>query len=89
LTTYLLFAGAALVLVGLVVLIWRGWAALVRRSPDDEALERELAALNDAQANRVSDQQLTRPVDPDTAWRTMVQRGERRRQDRRGRGRGR
>jgi hypothetical protein len=87
LTVYLLFAGAALALVALAMLAWRAWAALVRRGPADEALDRELAALNDAQANRVSDQQLTRPVDADTAWRTMVQRGERRHRDRRRRNR--
>lgn len=74
-TTYLLFAVAAVILVALVGLIWRIWNDYAERSPEDEERERELAELNDAQANRISDQHLTRPVDPDTAWRTMVQRG--------------
>jgi hypothetical protein len=82
-STFLLFSAAALVLVLLTVLLWRGWATLARRSPRDEARERELAALNDAQANRISDQQLTRPVDADAAWQTMVKRGERRKRERR------
>ncbi len=72
---YLLFGLAALVLVGIVVALWRFWADYANRSPEDEELERELASLNDAQAHRVSDAQLTRPVDPDSAWQTMVQRG--------------
>lgn len=63
---------------GLIALaLWRVWAAFVRRTPADELRERDLAALNDAQANRISDSQLTRPPDPDSAWRTMVQRGKR------------
>lgn len=72
---YLLFALAAALLVALVVALWRIWADYADRSPEDEELERELASLNDAQANRVSDTQLTRPVDADSAWQTMVQRG--------------
>lgn len=74
-TVWLLFGLAALVLLGLVVLLWRVWGDYTQISPEDEEREREIALLNDAQANRVSDQQLTRPVDPDTAWETMVKRG--------------
>lgn len=77
LSLYLLFALAAALLVALVVVLWRVWADYANRSPEDEELERELASLNDAQANRVSDSQLTHPVDTDTAWQTMVQRGGR------------
>lgn len=75
LSLYLLFALAAALLVALVVALWRIWADYADRSAEDEELERELASLNDAQANRVSDTQLTRPVDPDDAWQTMVRRG--------------
>lgn len=72
---WLLFGLAALLLLGLVALLWRVWDAYAQISPEDEEREREIASLNDAQANRVSDQQLTRPPDPDAAWQTMVERG--------------
>jgi hypothetical protein len=75
LTVYILFALAAALLLGLIAIIWRLWGDYVQVDPDDEEHEREIAALNDAQANRVSDQQLTRPVDADSAWQTMVSRG--------------
>ncbi len=78
-TVYILFGLAALLLLGLVVLVWRIWNDYLGQDPEDEEREREIAALNDAQANRVSDQQLTRPVDLDSAWATMVRRGEERR----------
>lgn len=72
---YLLFALAAAILVVLIALLWRLWGDYANRGPEDEELERDLASLNDAQANRVSDVQLSQPVDPDTAWETMVKRG--------------
>lgn len=72
---YLLFALAAALLLALVALIWRVWTDYAQVDPEDEERERELAALNDAQANRVSDQQLTRPVDLDSAWQATLQRG--------------
>lgn len=74
-TIYLLFGLAALLLLGLIAMIWRLWNDYAQVTPADEEREREIASLNDAQANRVSDQQLTHPVDTDSAWRTMVQRG--------------
>lgn len=82
---YLLFALAAALLLGLIALIWRYWTDYAQVGPEDEEHERQIAALNDAQANRVSDQQLTRPVDPDSAWQTMLQRGEARTPRRRSR----
>jgi hypothetical protein len=72
---YLSFAAVAVFLAGLAFLVWRLWEDYVNKSPADEELERDLVSLNDAQANRVSDTQLTRPVEPDDAWRTMVERG--------------
>lgn len=78
-TLYLLFGLAALALVGLIVLLWRLWCDYAHLSPETEERERELALLNDAQANRVSDQILASPPDPDAAWRTMVERGAGRR----------
>ncbi len=82
-TIYLLFAVAALLLLGLVALLWRLWSDYAQVDPEEEQHEREIAALNDAQANRISDQQLTHPVDTDAAWQTMVQRGGGRRRKRR------
>lgn len=72
---YLLFGVAALLLLGLIAMIWRLWNDYAQVSPADEQRDRELASLNDSQANRVSDQQLTHPADTDSAWQTMVQRG--------------
>jgi uncharacterized membrane protein YqiK len=74
--TIVLFLIAAVILIGLIGVIWRLWQSYVRVSPDDEAFEREIASLNDAQANRLSDQQLTRPIDTETGWHLMVQRGQ-------------
>jgi hypothetical protein len=74
-TIYLLFVLAAVLLVGAAVVLWRLWADYTRVSPEDEEHEREIASLNDAQANRLSDQQLTRPIDTDTGWAIMVRRG--------------
>jgi hypothetical protein len=74
-TIYLLFGLAALLLLGLIALVWRMWNDYASVTPEGEEREREIASLNDAQAHRVSDQQLARPVDADSAWQTMVQRG--------------
>jgi hypothetical protein len=74
--TIVLFLIAALILIGLIGLIWRFWQSYVRVTPDDEAFEREIATLNDSQANRLSDQQLTRRIDTQTGWDLMVKRGQ-------------
>ncbi len=74
-TVYILFTIAALLLIGLVALVWRLWGDYLQVSPEDEEREREIASLNDAQANRLSDQQLTRPIDTKTGWEIMVRRG--------------
>lgn len=72
---YLTFALVVAVLAALGFFVWRLWDDYVNKSPADEELERDLASLNDAQANRISDTQLTHPVDTEGAWRTMVERG--------------
>ncbi len=74
--TIVLFLIAAVIMVGLIGLIWRVWQSYVQVTPADEAFEREIATLNDSQANRISDQQLTRPIDTDTGWDLMVKRGQ-------------
>ena len=80
---YVLFPLAAALLGVLVALVWRVWGTYADRSDEAEAHERELAALNNLQANRVSDQLLTRPLDNDSAWQTMVERGDAPRRPRR------
>jgi hypothetical protein len=72
---YLLFGVSALLLLGLIVLIWQVWGNYTQVSPEDEEFERSMASLNDAQANRLTDQQLRRKIDTDTGWQIMVQRG--------------
>jgi hypothetical protein len=76
-SVYILFAIAALLLIGLVALIWRFWQSYAQVSPEEEELDRSIASLNDSQANRASDQQITRRIDTDTGWAIMVARGQR------------
>jgi hypothetical protein len=69
---YILFG---LLLVAIAFFVWRYWSSLVERSPEEEAYERRLTALNERQANRYSDDELTTSPDDDEAWRIMVERG--------------
>jgi hypothetical protein len=66
-----------LLLVAIVAFLWRYWSTLVDRSPEEEAYERRLTALNERQANRYSDDELTDTPSDDEAWRIMVERGRR------------
>jgi hypothetical protein len=75
-TAYLLFGVAALLMVLLVALIWRFWQNYAQVSPEEEELDRSIASLNDAQANRISDEQITRRMDTETGWQIMVRRGQ-------------
>lgn len=77
---YLLFAAGGVVLVGLAILLWRRWQRYARITPEEESYERSIADLSNSQAHRMSDEQLGRPIDPDTGWRIMVQRGAKTRQ---------
>ncbi len=73
---------ALLLLLGIYAL-WRFWSGLITVSRAEERYERRMAALNERQANRYSDEQLTHPADDDEAWSIMVQGGRRsRRRDR-------
>jgi hypothetical protein len=77
---YIVFA---LLMVAAVYALWRYWEGLVDRSPEEEAFERRLTRLNERQANRYSDDELTTAPDEDEAWKIMVERGRRsRRRDR-------
>lgn len=71
---YIIFG---LLLVVIIVVLWRYWSTLVDRSPEEEAYERRLTALNERQANRYSDDELTVAPNEDDAWAIMVERGRR------------
>ncbi len=76
-TVYLLLFVAALLMILLAALIWRFWQGFVQVSPEEEELERSIASLNDEQANRTSDQHISRKMDTETGWQIMVRRGQR------------
>ena len=80
----LLFLLSAALLLGVVYALWRYWDNVSRLSPEEEAFDERVAALNERQANRISDEDLAHPVDEDEAWRIMVSRGKqgRRRRER-------
>jgi hypothetical protein len=77
--SFLLFVLLAIVLLVVVYGLLRYWETLVSMSPDEEEYEQRVADLNERQANRLSDEQLTRPISDDDAWQTMLRRGRRRR----------
>jgi hypothetical protein len=81
-----LFLGCAALLIGAVYALWRYWDAIARLSPEEEAFDERVAALNERQANRVSDAELAHPASEDEAWQIMISRGQRsrRRRDRYG-----
>jgi hypothetical protein len=72
-----LFLGSAALLLGAVYALWRYWDNLARLSLEEEAFDERVAALNERQANRVSDEELARPVNEDEAWQIMISRGQR------------
>lgn len=73
----ILFVGVALVILAVIVALWRYWDSISQRSPEDEAFDRRLAALNERQSNRMSDRFIRADMDQDTAWQIMVERGRR------------
>jgi hypothetical protein len=70
-----LYVVFGILLVAIAIFVWRYWSSLVERSPEEEAYERRLTALNERQAHRYSDDELTSSPDDDEAWRIMVERG--------------
>ena len=72
-----LFLLFAVLLLGVVYALWRYWDNLSRLSPEEEAFDERVAALNERQANRISDEQLAHPLSEDDAWNIMVRRGQR------------
>lgn len=72
-----LFVFFAAFLLIAAYLLWRYWGALATVSPEEERFERRVAALNERQAHRYSDEELATPVTEEDAWRVMVERGRR------------
>jgi hypothetical protein len=79
----LLFVFFTVLLGAALVLIWRYWKSIANVSQEEEEFDERMTALNDRQANRLSDDQLTHPMSDDDAWTIMVQRGRRDRERRR------
>ncbi len=77
LTLFVLFLLSALIFGGLIYLIWRMWWNYSQMTPTDKEFDARIAALNDNQANRVSDERLAKPINPEDAWQVMVRRGQR------------
>lgn len=63
--------------------IWRYWGRIMRVTAEEQEYDERVAALNERQANRISDDQLRRTVSEDDAWSIMVSRGRRDRERRR------
>jgi hypothetical protein len=80
----MLFLLVAVIVCGVLFAVWRYWNNLTRLSPEEEEYDEQVAAMNERQANRWSDEQLTTPLTDDEAWNIMVRRGMR---DRKRRGR--
>jgi hypothetical protein len=70
-----LYITFGLLLVVIIAVLWRYWSTLVDRTPEEEAYERRLTKLNERQANRYSDDELTVTPNEDDAWAIMVERG--------------
>ncbi len=79
----LLFIFFTALVAGALLLVWRYWNTIARISPEEEEFDERMTTLNDRQANRLSDEQLTHPLTDDDAWSVMVQRGRRDRDRRR------
>jgi hypothetical protein len=79
----ILFLFFTALVTGALLLVWRYWNTIARVSPEEEDFDERMTALNDRQANRLSDDQLTHPLTDDDAWSVMVQRGRRDRERRR------
>jgi hypothetical protein len=79
----ILFLFFTALVAGALLLVWRYWNTIAYVSPEEEEFDERMTALNDRQANRLSDEQLTHPLTDDDAWSVMVQRGRRDRERRR------
>ena len=73
----LLFLIVAVVLGAVLVAVWRYWENAVNVSPEDDEFDKRVAALNERQSNRLSDDVLRADIDEESAWQIMVERGRR------------
>jgi hypothetical protein len=78
-TQWLLFVGIVVLLGAGVGVAWYVWRTTMRVSPQEEAYDNRVATMNERQANRLSDEQLTKPPTDEDAWALMVRRGQRQR----------
>jgi|HigsolmetaAR206D_1030411.scaffolds.fasta_scaffold13094_2 hypothetical protein len=81
--TWILITIIALLLFGWVSYAWYNWRNTTQFSEADEYYDKGVISLNDRQANRLSDNELTRPIREDDAWQIMVQRGRQSQRNRR------
>ncbi|NOK60076.1 MAG: hypothetical protein GFH27_549291n269 [Chloroflexi bacterium AL-W] len=72
-----IFLVCAMIIIIVIYALWRYWEDLVNISPEEEAYDKDVALLNERQANRMSDARLTRPASEDEAWDVMIRRGMR------------
>lgn len=72
-----LFLVFGLLIAAGLFLVWRYWMNIARRSPEEQEFDERMSALNERQANRISDRFLAQPLTDEDAWRLMVQRGMR------------
>ena len=77
---FLLFTA---VICAVLFAVWRYWGLIANVSPEEEEFDERMTDLNNRQANRLSDDQLTHPLSDDDAWGVMVRRGLRDRERRR------
>ncbi len=82
-TPTLLFLIFLLIIAIALFAIWRYWDRITRVTAEEQEYDERVAALNERQANRLSDEQLRRTVSEDDAWGIMVNRGRRDRERRR------
>jgi hypothetical protein len=73
----ILFLSVLIVLGGVLFVVWRYWYNIASVSPEEEEYDERVAELNERQANRMTDEQLTNPLSEDDAWNVMVRRGRR------------
>ena len=72
-----LFLIFAVLLLAVIYAVWRYWESLAHISPEEEEFDERVASLNERQAHRISDEQLTHPMTEDDAWSIMVDQGRR------------
>ena len=72
---FILFLFSAALLAGIVVVLWRYWRDYANITPEEEAFDKRVAALNERQANRLSNEQLAQSVSEEDAWKIMLRRG--------------